>query len=188
MSDYYQMQSLELVGDEQATAEVEELFAPSRSSLGFVPNMYRAMAQQPSLLEQYLDGYARFRKTTAFNPAEQEVVLLAISYDNECHYCTAAHSMVADKVSDVPEPVLTAIRTGSSIPDEKLSRLYKAARSMSATRGRPNPTVISDFLAAGYTEQDLLSTLLALSVKAISNYTNHLFETPVDDAFSDYTQ
>jgi alkylhydroperoxidase family enzyme len=42
---------------------------------------------------------------------------------------------------------------------------------------------IADFLAAGYTEEHVLSILLAASVKTISNYANHLFATPVDEVF-----
>jgi AhpD family alkylhydroperoxidase len=40
------------------------------------------------------------------------------------------------------------------------------------------------FLAAGYTESDILQILLAVSVKTISNYANHLFHTPVDGMFA----
>jgi len=39
-------------------------------------------------------------------------------------------------------------------------------------------------LAAGYTETDILEVLLAVAVKTISNYTNHLFHTPVDSVFA----
>lgn len=35
---------------------------------------------------------------------------LAVSQVNGCTYCTAAHSMIADKKSGVPADVLNAIR------------------------------------------------------------------------------
>jgi len=42
---------------------------------------------------------------------------------------------------------------------------------------------VDAFLTAGFKEQDVLAILLAISVKTISNYSNHLFDTPVDDIF-----
>lgn len=38
-------------------------------------------------------------------------------------------------------------------------------------------------LDAGYDEQHLLSIVLAIGIKTLSNYTNHLFDTPLDRVF-----
>lgn len=59
------------------------------------------MAHAPGALSTYLHGMDWFRKESGFTPAEQEVVLLVISRINDCHYCVAAHSMIAEKVSKV---------------------------------------------------------------------------------------
>ncbi|MBL1321820.1 MAG: hypothetical protein COA63_012280 [Methylophaga sp.] len=56
------------------------------SQVGFIPNMYSNMANMPGLLDTYLTGYAAFREQSNFGSAEQEVVFLTISRDNECHY------------------------------------------------------------------------------------------------------
>jgi len=42
------------------------------------------------------------------------------------------------------------------------------------------------FIDAGYSEQQALQVVLAIAVKTISNYTNHLCDTPVDAAFASY--
>jgi len=39
------------------------------------------------------------------------------------------------------------------------------------------------FLAAGYTKSNLLEVIVGTSLKVLSNYTNHIAQTPVDDAF-----
>ena len=41
-------------------------------------------------------------------------------------------------------------------------------------------------LAAGYQESDLLYIVLAISVKVLSNFTNHAFGTVVDERFAAY--
>lgn len=52
------------------------------------------------------------------------------------------------------------------------------------TRRRPTSSDLERFTEAGFSESDVLQVLLAISVKTISNYTNHLFDTEVDEAFA----
>jgi alkylhydroperoxidase family enzyme len=55
---------------------------------------------------------------------------------------------------------------------------------MLITRGRPSAHDLEQFLTAGYTELFVLEIILAIAVKTISNYSNHLFDTPLDEVFS----
>jgi uncharacterized peroxidase-related enzyme len=158
----------------------------AKAQVGFIPNMYAGMANSPGLLETYLDGYASFRKYSGFTSAEQEVVFLTISRENGCDYCMAAHSMIADKVSKMPPEVLRAIRSGASIPDTKLAALGAFTSHMFATRGRPTANGLKAFLDAGYTEAQVLEIVLALAVKTLSNYANHVNDPKVDEAFAAY--
>lgn len=158
----------------------------AKAQVGFIPNMYAGMANSPGLLQTYLDGYASFRKYSGFTSAEQEVVFLTISRENGCDYCMAAHSMIADKVSKVPPDVLRAIRSGASIPDAKLAALGVFTSHMFATRGRPTANGLKAFLDAGYTEAQVLEIVLALAVKTLSNYANHVNNPKVDEAFAAY--
>lgn len=158
----------------------------AKAQVGFIPNMYAGMANSPGLLQTYLDGYASFRKYSGFTSAEQEVVFLTISRENGCDYCMAAHSMIADKVSKVPPEVLRAIRSGASIPDSKFAALGAFTSHMFATRGRPTATSLKAFLDAGYTEAQVLEIVLALAVKTLSNYANHVNNPEVDEAFAAY--
>ncbi|MFB7328451.1 carboxymuconolactone decarboxylase family protein [Streptomyces sp. NPDC056190] len=73
------------------------------------------------------------------------------------------------------------------LPDARLDALSTFTAAFVQSRGLPTAAQIDAFLAAGYTEKDILQILLALSAKTISNYTNHLFHTPVDKAFAHRT-
>ena len=114
------------------------------------------------------------------------MVFLTISYDNGCHYCMAAHSMIADKASGVPEAVTEAIRAGKPIADEKLAALAGFTRRMVNTGGKPANADVRAFLNAGYSERHILEIILAIAVKTLSNYSNHVFHTPVDEVFAAY--
>lgn len=166
--------------DPKAKAVLER----AKTQVGFIPNMYAGMANSPGLLETYLDGYDRFRKDSGFTPAEQEVVFLTISRGNGCDYCMAAHSMIADRMSKVPPPVTEAIRNGRTIPHAKLAALSTFTDTLLATRGLPSKAAVQAFLGAGYEERHVLEIILAIAVKTLSNYSNHLFHTPLDGMFA----
>lgn len=54
---------------------------------------------------------------------------------------------------------------------------------MFITRGRPSPEDVELFLNAGYSERQILEIILALAVKTMSNYSNHLFDPEIDPIF-----
>jgi uncharacterized peroxidase-related enzyme len=165
---------------------VAAILSKAQSRLGFLPNMYRSMANAPGLLDTYMVGYDAFRSDSGFTATEQEVVLLAISVTNACEYCVAAHSTIADR-SGVPAAVTDAIRSGAMLPDPRLDALADFAVALVETRGRPTIADLDAFHAAGYREDHVLQVLLAVAVKTISNYSNHLFHTDVDAAFAGRT-
>ena len=178
--------SLPAVTLDSASLSARTVLESAQAQVGFIPNMYASMVNSPGLLETYLDGYARFRSDSTFTPVEQEVVFLVISVSNECGYCTAAHSMIADKMSKVPADVLEALRTRKPIADARLAALARFAQTMFDTRGRPSQADLSGFRAAGFSDRHALEIVLALAVKTLSNYSNHLFHTEVDGMFADY--
>ena len=98
MSNRY-LNSLPALNLETATGAQKEILETAQKQVGFIPNMYANMANVPGVLSTYLHGYGLFRKDSGFTPTEQEVVFLAVSQTNGCKYCTAAHSMIADKMS-----------------------------------------------------------------------------------------
>ncbi|MGE0099365.1 MAG: carboxymuconolactone decarboxylase family protein [Hydrogenophaga sp.] len=180
------IQQLKPVAHADAQGAQKEILDTALKQVGFIPNMYANMVNAPAVLSTYLHGYGLFRKESGLTPTEQEVVFLAVSRTNGCKYCTAAHSMIADKMSGVPAPVLQAIRSHQPIPDPKLAALFEVTTEMVKGLGQPSPAAVKAFLDAGYQERDLLYIVLAVSVKVLSNYSNHAFGTAVDERFAAY--
>ena len=162
----------------------QEIFDKTQKSLGFVPNMYKSMGNNPALLDSYIYAYNSFRANSGFNSVEQEVVFLSVAYENNCEYCMAAHSFIGDKMSKVPTEVTDAIRDGKQIPDVKLAALSKLTRSLTANRGNVSQDETDEFLAAGFTEIQILGIIAGIAVKTISNYSNHNTNPVLDDAFA----
>lgn len=181
-SKVYKMQ-LPLIGLEGASEDQKALLEVAKRENKMIPNMYKAMANSPALLDTYMHGYTLFRQKGSFSPQEQEVVFLTISAENNCTYCMGAHSLLADIISKVPVKVTEAIRNNTDIPDEKLKQLSLFTSLMVNKRGYPTENDVAAFFQAGYNENHILSIILAISVKTISNYTNHIFHTELDTAF-----
>lgn len=175
---------LEPITFSNADEQQNKILEKAMKANGMIPNMYRNMVNLPGLQDTYDTGYAHFRESSGFSPAEQEVVFLTSSIENSCGYCTAAHSFLADKISKTPVDVTNAIREGKEIPDTKLKALSEFTKVMHVTRGNPTPQQAQVFLDAGYTEKNILAIILAMAVKTISNYSNHIFHTEIDEAFS----
>ena len=164
-----------------APPAARELLNGATAKFGFVPNLLGVIANSPQLLQAYLTLSELFSQTS-LSPVEQQVVLLTISKTNGCDYCVAAHRMLA-KMAKVPEQVIAGILEGRPIDDEKLAALSGLTAHLVSTRGWPDDGVVQGILDAGYTSTQVLEVVLGVGMKTLSNYTNHLAHTPVDDAF-----
>ncbi len=178
--------SLAPISNEAATGVAKEIMDATQAKLGFVPNMYRGMANSGGFLSTYIHGYTAFRESSGFKPQEQEVVFLIISRKNGCDYCVAAHSMIADKMSKLDAASLAAVRSGNPIPDAKLQALAAFTSHAFDARGMITNENATAFLAAGFSEQQIMEVILAIAVKTLSNYSNHIHHSEVDGAFTSY--
>ena len=149
---------------------------------GFVPNIIGVMAEAPATATSYL-ALADLVETTSFSDTEIQTVLMTINRFHECTYCMAAHSVIAE-MKNVPESVINAIRDDRPIQDNKLETLRQTVYSLVENRGHLSKGTLGKFASAGYTRKNLLELLPLIAMKTLSNYTNHLANTPLDDAFS----
>lgn len=144
--------------------------------------MLGAMAEAPALLKSYRFLRGAFEETS-LDATERNVVLLAISYENECQYCMAAHSVLA-QMQKVPGDVVNSIREGMPIPNRKLQALRKFTTSIVSGRGQPAAATMQEFFAAGFTQANALEVILGVGMKTLSNYANHLTNPPLDDSYA----
>ncbi len=153
----------------------------AQSAFQFVPNLLATMAEAPSLLEGYMSLASIFDKSS-FSETERQIVLMTNNRLNGCTYCMSAHTALS-KMGGVPKDVIESLRSGTPIADAKLEALRQFAVVINETRGWPETKHLDAFLSAGYTQQNVLEVILGTALKVMSNYTNHIAETELDDAF-----
>jgi uncharacterized peroxidase-related enzyme len=168
--------------DDQVPAGTRPLLEKVKKDFGFIPNLYAAFSNSPTLLEGYISLDATFSAAT-LSPAERQLVLLTASVVNECAYCTAAHSTVAKHMLKVPAAVVTAVRAGHPVEDAKLNALVNLTRELVLGRGHVPTATIQSFLNAGYRSDQIGEVLIGVALKTISNYTHHLSPMEIDAAF-----
>jgi uncharacterized peroxidase-related enzyme len=152
----------------------------ARTSFGFIPNLVGAMAESPALAHAYMAVNKEFSTRSSLTPPEQQLILLAVSYVNGCRYCMAAHSGLGQAVGLSPDHV-AALRNGASLKDPRLEALRTFTQAMVRDRGHVSRETAETFLAAGFTTQAILDVILGIAFKTMSNYTDNLFEAPLDE-------
>lgn len=175
------MSQFDVHSKETAPTESAELLATAEKAIGFIPNLFGVMAESPATLKAYMT-IGKIFDESSFSTTERQVVILAASRFNECHYCVAAHSWIAG-LQKVPADVIDTIRNDQPIDNKKLEALRVFTTSVVEKRGWLSDDDIVSFQAAGYSKAQILEVILGLSFKTLGNYVNHLAETPLDDVF-----
>jgi alkylhydroperoxidase family enzyme len=169
---------------ESAPETSKEAVEASIKGNGFLPGLHGVMAEAPGLLEGYQVLHKLFTESS-FNAEELTVVWQTINVEHACHYCVPAHTGIAHMMK--VDPALTeALRNQEAMPTEKLQVLHETTLAMTRNRGFLTQEEITRFFEAGYAQRQLLEIVLGLSQKVMSNYTNHLAETPVDSVFEQF--
>ncbi|SFI97002.1 carboxymuconolactone decarboxylase family protein [Olleya namhaensis] len=179
------MTTLKIHNIASAPEQAKPLLEKSQKAYGMIPGLHGVLAGAPQLLDAYQQLHELFTQTS-FNEEELTVVWQAINVEHGCHYCVPAHTGIA-KMMKVDDAITEALRNETALENPKLEALRTMALTIVRNRGNVTQDDLTTFYAAGYGEQQVLEIILGLSQKVISNYTNHIANTPVDDAFKAFT-
>jgi len=168
---------------DSAPAGSQDALNATKQAFGMIPNLQTFMAESPALLNAYAQVWDIFHKQTGFNPVEQQVVLLTVNFENNCEYCMSGHSFLA-KNAGMDADTIEALRAGTTIPDARLEALRVFTRAVVRERGWVSEDVIDAFLNAGFSKQNVFDVIAGVSLKVMSNYTNHITHTPLDPFMS----
>jgi len=167
---------------ESAPEKSRPILQNVKKTFGFIPNLMATFANNPSVLEGYLVLEGVFEKGS-FTPLERQLILLAVSVENRCNYCAAAHSTIAKGFLHATPETVSAIRTSTPIVDNKTNALVNLTREIVRERGFVKQATIDAFLGVGYRKEQVMELLLGVALKTISNYLDHISPTALDQAF-----
>lgn len=178
------MTTLKIHNIESAPADAKPLLENSQKAYGMIPGLHGVLAGSPQILQAYQTLHKLFTQSS-FNEEELTVVWQAINVEHSCHYCVPAHTGIANMMK-VDENITEALRNETPLESSKLEALRTMTLAIVKNRGNVTQADLDAFYAAGYQEKHVLDIILGLSQKTISNYTNHIANTPVDAAFEKF--
>jgi uncharacterized peroxidase-related enzyme len=149
-------------------------------SFGFVPNLIGSMAESPALVRAVMAVHEEFTARGSLTAPEQQLVLLTVSYANECRYCMATHTGLGQAVG-LPSDEVSALRRGESLSDPRLEALRSFTAALIRDRGHVTRGTVDAFLGSGFTVQAALDVIVGIAYKTLSNFTDNLVEAPLDE-------
>ena len=171
------MSRITQIAPETATGKAKTLLDAVKSKLGLVPNMTRAMANAPAVLDGYLQLSGALSHGS-LSAKQREQLALAISQANGCDYCVSAHSTVGRMVGLTADQIRDA-RLGTAV-DPKADALIRFARKVLETRGRVSDSDLEDVREAGFDDGAIAEVVGHVALNVFTNYFNELAETDID--------
>lgn len=173
------MTRLSVPAIDNAPEAAAELFGKIRKGMGKVPNAYVAIgALSPASLALMLSGDTALA-AGSLSRSEIEAVRLAVSAQNGCDYCVAAHSLVG-KMAGLAPAELQALRAGKPTGDAKCDALVAFALHVAGSRGTVAADQVQAVFDAGYTSTQVVETLMAIALITFTNLVNRVNDTVVD--------
>ncbi|MFY0627730.1 MAG: carboxymuconolactone decarboxylase family protein [Reichenbachiella sp.] len=161
---------------EEVSTANQAIYDNLKSQVGFVPNLYATYTHSENGLADYL---ALSGRKTSLSGKEKEIVNLVVSEVNGCNYCKAAHTAIG-KMNGFTDEQILEIRSGEASFDSKFDALAKYVKNAVINRSKPDAEVIEAFFEAGYTEENLIDTVILIGDKTISNLVYGSTKIPVD--------
>jgi uncharacterized peroxidase-related enzyme len=152
---------------------------------GFIPNVFLTLAHRPDEFRAFFAYHdALMDKESGLTKAEREMIVVATSGANDCHYCIVAHGAILriyTKNPLVADQVATNYRKADITPRQKamLAFALKVSR-------RSNELVDEDYVAMralGFSDEDLWDIGAIAAFFAMSNRIADLVSMRPNDEF-----
>ena len=161
---------------DQVSPANQALFDTIQKNVGKVPNLWAAMANSEHGLASY---FALTTAKSSLRAKEKEVINLVVSQVNTCDYCLAAHTALG-KMNGFTDEQILEIRQGGASFDPKFDALARFAKSAVEHYGHPDPQLLENLFAAGYTPGNLVDILLVIGDKIVTNYLYSVSDMAID--------
>lgn len=171
------MSRIHQIAAESATGTAKELLDAVKGKLGLVPNMTRAMANAPAVLDGYLSLSGALGKGE-LSAKNRERIALAVGQANGCDYCLAAHSAIGKMVGLTADQILDS-RRGTSV-EPRSDAIVRFARRVVDKQGRVTEADLADARIAGLDDAAVAEIVANVALNIFTNYFNHVAETDID--------
>ena len=171
------MSRIEPINIAAATGPVRKRLDAVQKKLGMVPNLISTLANSPVALGAYSD-LSNTVSRGRLSPQLREQIALTVSQANQCAYCLAAHSAVADMLGLTRDDIKDARLARST--DRRVEVALQLAKSLVENRGPVSDRNFSKAREAGFSDEAILEIVANVALTTLTNYANHVAQTEVD--------
>ena len=169
------MSRLADIREQDATGKAADIFAGIKKAMGKVPNAYLTIGGHS---QQALAHNAMLHKGS-LSAQQLEAINLSVSEATGCDYCLAAHTLMAKKAGFSSEQI-HALRRGEYAEETQLDALVKFAQTLVTTTGTLPEADVAALRNAGFSDQQVIEIISAISAILFTNMVNRVNDTVVD--------
>lgn len=111
-----------------------------------------------------------------FQLIEQQLILFILSQEIKCDYCMLVHKDEIE-VELMSDQIQAMRQEEKSFQNVRFFALHEFLQQLIVYKDLISTEAIQTFLNAGFTQKNAMELSMALSMKAISNYTKHISKT-----------
>ena len=151
--------------------DLQQLFQKVSDNAGFIPNVFWVLAHRPEELRAFWAYHeSLLRRKSGLSRGEREMIIVATSSENRCHYCVVAHGAILrvdEKSSQISEEIATNYKK-ANITDRQKAMLDFAIKICNCSHG-----VCEDDFARlhlhGFHDEDIWDIGAITALFALSN-------------------
>lgn len=171
------MSRLSVVDPATAEPAAKSLLNKVERALGATPNMMRAMAVSPAVLDAYLSQSGALSKGSLSGAVREQIALVA-AVQNSCEYCYAAHHVLGERAGVSGEDLTSSGKGQASDPKTQAALTF--ARAVIETRGFVSDEDLAQVRAAGYGDGEIGEIVANVALNVFTNYFNNVAGTAID--------
>lgn len=165
--------------------DIRERILAVQEKSGFIPNVFLVLAHRPDEFRAFFAYYdAIMLKDSGLSKAEREMIVVATSAANDCHYCVVAHGAILRiyaKDALIADQIAVNYRQADITPRQRVMLDFAVKMAQ-----RPQEIDEEDFVrlqAQGFSDEDIWDIGSIAAFFALSNRMAHLTAMRPNAAF-----
>ncbi len=170
---------------EDAPEDVRARILQVQEKAGFVPNVFLVLARRPDEFRAFFAYHdALMLKEGGLSKAERELIVVATSGANQCHYCVVAHGAILriyDKNPLIADQVAVNYRKADLSPRRRA--MLDFAMKVSLRSGEIEDADFARLREQGFTDEDAWDIAAIAAFFAMSNRMANMASQRPNDEF-----
>ena len=171
------MSRLKTPAPDELPAGSRQILEKVGAQLGFVPNMFKTIASNPTVLEVVTGLQGTMSRV--LDARTRHSIALATSQVNDCDYCLAIHSYSSSEFGGMSSDEIDLARAGNST-DPKRAAAVHFAQLVVDSRGQVSDADLAAVRDAGYSDPEILAIVTVAVQALLTNFINNVNQTDID--------